>query len=72
MVVADSCRYTNEEDERIADSASCGELSVSRMDTLHRSKRHAYCQRTDDHDRHVEIKSTIRMLTSLSVRSLRP
>jgi hypothetical protein len=62
MVDADTCGYANYYYERIADCTRCGELSGNGMDTIHHSKGCASCQSTDDHYRHVGIKSTISML----------
>ena len=67
MVEADTCGYANYDYERIADCTCCGELSGNGMDTVHYSEGYASCQSTDDHNRHVGIKSTICMLMEFNI-----
>jgi hypothetical protein len=62
MVNADSCGYANDNYERVADCTRCGKSSGNGMDTIHHSKGYASCQSTDNHNRHVGIKSVISML----------
>jgi hypothetical protein len=44
-----------------------GELSGNGTDAIQDSKGYASCQSTDDHYRHVRIKSTIRMLMEFNI-----
>ncbi len=67
MVDADTCGDADDDYERIADNTCCGKLSGNGMDTIDHSESYASCQSTDDHDRHVRIKSTIRMLMEFNV-----
>jgi len=67
MVDADTCGYADCYDERIAGCTRCGELSGNGMDTIHHGKGNASCQSTNDHDRHVRIKSAIRMLMEFDI-----
>ena len=70
MVNADTCGYANYYYERITGCTCCGELSGNGMNTIHRSKSYASCQSTDDHYRHVGIKSTIGMLMELNISGI--
>ena len=67
MVDADTCGYANYYYEGIADGTCRGKLSGTRIDAIHHSKRYASCQSTDDHYRHVRIKSTISMLMEFNI-----
>src|SRR5580693_5810250 len=67
FVDAEICGQRNQYYERIADCTCCGKLSGNGMDTIHHSKGYASCQSTDDHDRHVGIKSAIRMLMEFNI-----
>ena len=67
MVDPDTCGYANYHYERIAGCTCCGKLSRGGMDTVHHGKCCASCQSTDDHYRHVSIKSTIRMLMEFNI-----
>ena len=67
IVDADAGRYANNYDERIAECTCCGELSGNGMDPINRSKGYASCHRTDDHYRHLRIKSTIGMLMEFNI-----
>jgi hypothetical protein len=42
-------------------------LSGNGMDPINRSKGYASCHRTDDHYRHLRIKSTIGMLMEFNI-----
>ena len=67
MVDAETCGYANYYYERIADCTCCCKLSGNGMDTIHHSKGYASCQSTDDHYRHVRIKSTISILMEFNI-----
>jgi len=67
MVDADTCGYANYYYEGIADGTCCGKLSGNGMDTTNPGKGYASGQSTDDHDRHVRIKSAISMLVEFNI-----
>ncbi len=67
MVNADTCGYANYNYERVADGTRCGKLSRKGMDTIDHSKGHTSCQSTDNHDRHIGIKSAISMLMEFDI-----
>ncbi|RKT13969.1 hypothetical protein B0G69_7188 [Paraburkholderia sp. RAU2J] len=67
MINADTCRYANYYDERIADCTCRSKLPGNGMDTVHHSKGYASCQGTYNHDRHIGIESTIRMLMEFNI-----
>ena len=67
MVDADICGYGNDYYERIADCTCCGKLSGNGMDPVNHGKGNPSYQSTDDHYRHVGIKSAIRMLVEFNI-----
>ncbi len=73
MINADTCGYANYNYERIAGGTRCGELSRNGMDTIDHSKGYTSCKSTDNHDRHVGIKSVISVLMEFDIsRSRKP
>ena len=72
MVDADTCGHANCYYQCIANCTCSGKLSGNGMDIIHHSKGYASHQSTDDHYRHVGIKSTISMLMEFSRDIARP
>jgi len=67
MVDANTCGYANYYYERIADCTRRGKLSGNGTDTKHHNESYTARQSTDDHYRHVGIKSAIGMLMEFNI-----